>query len=142
MNKIFYVILMFTFVIGCGGNGSDCDFSELEDVTVSIDGEWLVQESRTSGISDCTETVTYTIDISVSENTITITGNSLSTTGSISNDQFKYKGTTSEIGGIFTYICNTITVASDGQSYTGLGTWTLSGTSFCSGTSTFNAVKQ
>lgn len=140
--KYLLVVLALVFMMGCGGGGTECSFSDPTTPTYNLDGQtWNLY--GTTPTNDCPQPVT-TFDVvgtfTQSGNTLTASGQDFSLTGEISDAQIKWGGTI-EIGGeTLTVECTTMSVngvdIGDTMTFSNVD-WTVDyGTGTCSGTAT------
>lgn len=149
------VVLGCMFLVACGGGSGGGDgASGGSDVGVGgsgrppiadLTGSWRVTES---GVSNCPGLATYTvpafeIDIAQNGNTLTVVAPSSTFPGTIDGDTFSWSGSYPSGEGTTTIRSMTLTVASNGNAFSGSATWSWSdGTTSCTGTSqSINATR-
>ncbi|HEY9051351.1 MAG TPA: fibronectin type III domain-containing protein [Gammaproteobacteria bacterium] len=124
----------------CGGGGGSGTITPIADVT----GDWTITESGTSNCpGEETYYNVYTITVSQSDNTLTVSTPVGIFTGSINGDSISWTGSFAEDGGVTTITSMSLTVSSDGNSLSGTSSWSWTdGDSSCSGTNqTVNATR-
>lgn len=138
LGLIFGVVALV--FVGCagGGGGGGGDDGDANDIS----GTWtiteIVDESACGGGG--AELVIYTIDVSQSGTSLTVSatinGSTQTFSGSISGNTLQWSGSFAESGGTTTINSLSLTLNSDCSEVTGNSTWTWTdGSDTCSGTS-------
>ncbi len=138
--RYLFVVLALVTLVGCGGGGTECAFSEPTTPTYDLDGQtWELV--GTTPENNCPVPVT-TFDVSgtftQSGNTLSVSSEGITLTGEISANQIMWGGSITIGGETTTIECTTMTVAGveigDTMSFANAA-WTVDyGDGTCSGT--------
>lgn len=144
------LVLMFVLP-GCGGGdsgddgGADASAGGLNAPIADLTGSWRITES---GVSDCSNRASYTngpteITITQIGNALTVAAPAGTFAGTIDGDKAGWTGSYPSGGGTTTIDSMSLTVARDGDAFSGSARWTWTdGSSSCSGTSqSINAAR-
>lgn len=136
--------LLCTLLLSCSGGGGDGGTS-LQTPSTDLSGTWSVQETVNGNCQGSTypEIKTYTAIATQSGNDFTFTDTSDNTTksGTISGSAISIKESTPSGSGTLTGDFSGA-VSSDGNTFSGSGTWTWASSSYsCNGTSDVSATR-
>lgn len=136
--------LLLLEACGGGGGGSD-DTGESGAGVVDLTGIWSITES---GVSNCPGLASYSygpsqITITQNANGLTVVAPAGTFSGSVDGDRAEWSGSYASGGGTTTITSMTLTVAADGNAFSGSAEWSwANGQSSCSGTSqSINATR-